>query len=230
MAGLIQLNQSELFQWVARLAVLLVCLPIHEFAHALAAYKLGDNTADKQGRLTLNPFAHLDVFGSLMILFVGFGWAKPVPVNPAAFKNPRRDMALVAFAGPFANIVMATLLMAIIKIVVYAGAGRIPMPMINNLFVIVEFMIYINLVLAVFNLLPVPPLDGSKLLGALLPARLYFGMMRYERVGMSVLLGLIIMGILTGYNILGIIIGGSALRLFPLIDLITRPVDMIFMR
>jgi len=226
--GLLQPNQDELFRWVARFAVLLVCLPVHEFAHALAAYKLGDNTADKQGRLTLNPFVHLDIFGSLMILFVGFGWAKPVPVNTAVFKNPRRDMALVAFAGPFANIVMATLLMSMIKIVVYVGAGRIPIQMISNLFMIVEFMIFINLVLAVFNLLPIPPLDGSKLFGAILPARLYFGMMRYERVGMSMLLGLIIVGMLTGYNILGIIIGESALRLVPLIDLITRPIDLIF--
>ena len=228
MEGLLQPNQDELFRWVARFAVLLVCLPVHEFAHALAAYKLGDNTADKQGRLTLNPFVHLDIFGSLMILFVGFGWAKPVPVNTAVFKNPRRDMALVAFAGPFANIVMATLLMSMIKIVVYVGAGRIPIQMISNLFMIVEFMIFINLVLAVFNLLPIPPLDGSKLFGAILPARLYFGMMRYERVGMSMLLGLIIVGMLTGYNILGIIIGESALRLVPLIDLITRPIDLIF--
>ena len=220
--GLFQLNQELLFQWGARAAVLLVCLPVHEFAHAYAANKLGDETSEKQGRLTLNPFVHLDIAGSVLLLFAGFGWAKPVPVNPNAFQNPRRDMALVAFAGPLANIIMAIILMSSLRILIHSVAAGTISPMFANLFQILNFMIFINLALAVFNLFPVPPLDGSKFFGALLPEKYYFGMMRYERFAFIALIILLFTGRLSD------IIINLTSRLFVLVNHLTRPIDMIF--
>jgi len=216
MAGLgFQFNQQFLFDLVPRAAVLLLCLPIHEFAHAYAAYKLGDKTAAERGRLTLNPFAHLDLIGSALLLFAGFGWAKPVPVRAEAFRHPRRGMALVAAAGPLSNILMATLIMAIFKVVNHSISVSFQAR------VIFEFIILINLILAVFNLLPIPPLDGSKFFGAVLPDRFYFGMMRYERFVMIGLIALMLTGVLGDFifNIAG--------RLFLFVDFITRPIDML---
>ena len=225
MGAIFQLDPINL---AARLAILLICLPIHEFAHAFMASKLGDNTAEKQGRLTLNPFVHLDIVGSMLIFFAGFGWAKPVPVDPSVFKKPRRDMAFVAAAGPLANIVLATILMSVLKIIAYTDIGGLPPQTFLNLIFILRIMILINLALAVLNLLPVPPLDGSKILGALLPEKLYFSMMRYSPFFIMALFALMILGMLGHVNILGNIIWGGADRLMPVIDFITRPIDLIF--
>ena len=218
-------NVQQLMQFVPRIMVLLLCLPVHEFAHGYMAYKLGDKTAANLGRLTLNPFAHLDIFGSLLLLFAGFGWAKPVPVQPRAFSNPRRGMALVAAAGPLANIIMATLVMVFLRIispqVTFHPAVFPRIVAFGWHDVILQSIISINLILAVFNMLPVPPLDGSRILYAFLPDRLYFGAMRYERFIMIGVMLLVFMGALTG-----IILALSA-QLYRLVVFITQPVSMI---
>ena len=220
---LFQLNQELLSTWGVRVAVLLVCLPIHEFAHGFAAYKLGDQTAAKQGRLTLNPFVHLDILGSLLLLFAGFGWAKPVPVDAGALRNPRRDMALIAFAGPFANILMAFFMLSVVKVVAYSVPSLtfLTPQMLDGFFFLLRSMLFINLVLAVFNLLPIPPLDGSKIFGAFLPERAYFTMLRYERVVIFFLLFLMLTGRL------GPLLWTLAGHLLTFLDILTRPLDLL---
>ena len=163
------------------LDVLIVLLPslvfslcFHEFAHGYIAYRLGDHTAARNGRLTLNPIAHLDPIGSLMILFVGFGWAKPVPVNPVNFLNPRIDMMKVAFAGPASNLILAFLGGISIRFINITGI------MIDGVLVqIIYFFMYINIALAVFNMLPVAPLDGSQIFGNLISNTPFSGMAIY---------------------------------------------------
>ena len=144
------------------LPTLVFSLCIHEFSHGYIAYRLGDHTAERNGRLTLNPLAHLDPIGSLMILFVGFGWAKPVPVNPANFSNPRIDMMKVAFAGPASNLLLAFLSGAIIRIINMYGL------MTNNTFYTLTTFMVINIMLAVFNMIPIAPLDGSQIFGPMI--------------------------------------------------------------
>ncbi|MCL2857331.1 MAG: site-2 protease family protein [Oscillospiraceae bacterium] len=237
-----QLNTDLLAQWAPRIAILLFCLPVHEFAHAWAANKLGDDTADQQGRLTLNPVVHWDLIGSALLLLQGFGWAKPVPVDARHFRQPRRDMALVSAAGPLANIIMATILLVAVKIIVYIiGYGQIfdiqgvttlqALFVFGNLqtavgpegiaLVIMRDMIFINLILACFNLLPIPPLDGFKFFGALLPEHIYFGMMRYERFAFPVLLVLMITGALSS------VLWWMLPRAFAVLDFITMPINLL---
>ena len=165
--------------------VVFVTLPIHEYAHGYAAYKLGDPTARYQGRLTLNPLAHLDYMGSLMILFIGFGYAKPVPVDSRYFNNPKRDMAITAFAGPLSNLVLSFISCFISNAIVFV-MGLITLTELTFgifwfLLLVFNYIAIINISLAVFNLIPIPPLDGSKILAALLPNRIYWQLMRYER-------------------------------------------------
>ncbi|MDR7567247.1 MAG: site-2 protease family protein, partial [Armatimonadota bacterium] len=145
---------------LATAVALLVAVTVHEYAHAYTAVRLGDPTPKRLGRLTLNPLAHLDPWGTLLLLLAGFGWAKPVPVNPAYFADPRRGMLMVAAAGPLANLALLGALGAL------ARAGTVPeLGWLGELWL---RLLYVNAVLAVFNLLPVPPLDGSRILGALL--------------------------------------------------------------
>ena len=176
--------------------VVFVCSPVHELSHAFAAYKLGDDTAKRDGRLTFNPLKHIDPIGMIMILLFGFGYAKPVPVNFGRLHNPKRDGALVALAGPASN-----LLMSFIFAFGYAGLQKLAMvTSINAIQVISVFFLYaayINIALAVFNLLPIPPLDGSKILAGILPDKLYWKYMQYERYAMILVLVLLFTNILS---------------------------------
>lgn len=165
---------------LSALVVIFLALPVHEFAHGFAATKLGDPTPRYSGRLSINPFSHIDYFGAAAILLFGFGWAKPVGVNPRYFKNPKRGMALTALAGPLSNIIMAFVGILLFKLTNLA-AGFLPINLL--LFILLFFFKFaeINVCLAVFNFLPFPPLDGFKVLGFILPSKIYFRIMQYER-------------------------------------------------
>ncbi len=175
--------------------VVFVCSPVHELSHAFAAYKLGDDTAKRDGRLTFNPIKHIDPIGMLMILVFGFGYAKPVPVNFGRLRNPKRDGALVALAGPASNI-----LMSFIFGFLYSATDKAFMVTDSSVLEIISFFFYfaayINIALAVFNLLPIPPLDGSKILAGILPDKLYWKYMQYERYAMILVLVLLFTNIL----------------------------------
>lgn len=146
----------------ARLLAVIVAITVHEFAHALVAYRAGDDTAKQAGRLSLNPVDHFDLIGSLMLLFVGFGWAKPVPTNPSRFRNYRRDSILVAAAGPISNLLVVTALGLLIRFGIADSFSRIG-------WMVLLSMIFMNLGLGFFNLIPIPPLDGSHILMGILP-------------------------------------------------------------
>lgn len=177
---------------IARAVVLLIAFTIHELAHALTADWLGDPTPRRMGRVTLNPLAHLDPFGTLLLLVAGFGWAKPVLVNPMNMRgSPRTSMAIVAIAGPLSNIIMATvaaipLRLGLVEPVFSSGPGFLPSPA----FMLFEF-IFINLILAFFNLIPIPPLDGSKILYAILPENLAYQLQGIERFGFIILMAIV---------------------------------------
>ncbi len=190
-----------------QIEVLIILLPIlvfslcfHEFSHGYIAYILGDNTAARNGRLTLNPMAHLDPIGSLMILFVGFGWAKPVPVNPINFLNPRLDMMKVAFAGPASNLLLAFIAGLINR---YASYNDFFNSVIleNTLF----FFIFINIALAVFNMLPIAPLDGSQIFGNMISKNNPELAWKFQMYGPKILMIAILIGILTPFSLLGAI-------------------------
>lgn len=174
--------------------VIFITLPIHEFAHGFAAGKLGDPTARYSGRLSLNPKAHLDPMGALMVLLMGIGWARPVPVDSRYFANPKRDMALTAFAGPLSNLLLAFVSMLIgnaIGFSTFFVSNLVVYNILNFILTVFWYIAVINVSLAIFNLVPIPPLDGSKILAAFLPDRLYYRLMQYERFFSLILFALI---------------------------------------
>ena len=164
-----------------RVITVLLAISIHEMAHGFLAYKLGDPTAKFDGRLSLNPLRHIDPFGALCMFFFGFGWAKPVMVNPNYFKKYKRDMALTALAGPVSNI-----LLGFIGVIIWVHLA----PIVNNAYfsMFITMFVTLNISLAVFNLLPIPPLDGSKIFLPLLPSRVYYDIMRYQQFGFIILI------------------------------------------
>lgn len=187
---------NSLSELLARFIVLFTAITVHEYAHGFIAYKLGDPTAKYAGRLSLNPLSHLDPIGALCMVLFRFGWAKPVPINPMYFKDRKRDGAIVAVAGPLANIVLAflsTIIFAVYYVYVY-----IPFPNFLTQFVYTVFMqlAVVNISFAVFNLIPFPPLDGSKILGAFLSYENYGRLLQYERFGFPVLIFLSLTGVL----------------------------------
>jgi Zn-dependent protease len=175
---------------VSRLLILLIALPVHELAHALTAFRLGDVTSRDYGRLSLNPLDHLDPIGALLILLYGFGWAKPVPVNPYGLYRSRNStigFALVALAGPLSNLFLAALVAIPVRF------GLIPNGIVLQL--IVDF-IFVNIALAVFNLIPIPPLDGSRVAVAILPEEWGEYILRLEPWGIYIVIGLMLVGVI----------------------------------
>ena len=164
----------------------ILCFSVHELSHGLMALALGDDIARSEGRISLNPLRHIDPVGFLMLVVVGFGWAKPVRVNMFRFRNPKLGMALTAFAGPASNILLALVLMPLYGIFVALGYAFENMALYYAV-KLVSTTVYLSLSLAVFNLIPFPPLDGSKIVEAVLPQRIYYQIMRFERYGMIVL-------------------------------------------
>ncbi|MCJ7841585.1 site-2 protease family protein [Lederbergia sp. NSJ-179] len=171
------------------IVVLLIAFTVHEFAHAFTAYKLGDTTAKDQGRLTLNPIQHLDPLGTLFILIVGFGWARPVPVNRYHFKNPRVGGIFVSLMGPISNLILAFIGAGIFNIFVMTGVAGSLHPLVTQFF---NLFVYFNVLLFVFNLLPLPPLDGYRILEDLLPNKNRARMTQYESFGALIFLVLVI--------------------------------------
>ena len=187
---------------LVRLTILFLAIPIHEWAHAWSAYQLGDDTASMRGRMTLNPLAHLDPIGSLLLLFSGFGWGKPVPVNPYRMRtNPRAGMAISAAAGPFSNFVLAMLLAIPFRlgwVGWYTGGFSIG----SLLFIAIQ----INLGLMLFNLIPIYPLDGEKILMGLLPPRWGDNLLRLRPFGTLILAALLFILPRIGLDLIGMVI------------------------
>lgn len=243
-------NKWILIYLLLSLPVILFSLSFHETAHGLIAKKLGDPTASSLGRLSLNPLKHIDPIGFLCMLTVGFGWAKPVPINTRYFKNPRKDMAKVGIAGPLSNLLLA-LISYILMSLLFAATGKatgynlsIIFSALNGgfdaseipggiialwlLYMFMEISVTINLTLAIFNLIPVPPFDGSRFFYAILPTKWYFGVMKYERyIGLGLIFLIFALSRLGIYPIsaltdlieqgLYVIIGKPIIRLFGLV-------------
>ena len=183
-----------IFRLFAYAILVFAVLPLHEFAHAFAAHLMGDDTAKWNGRLTLNPLKHLDPLGALMLVFVGVGYAKPVPVNPFNFRNRKRDMALTALAGPASNLLMAVVAVALFRV---CSLIITDMQVLTYFWLVLIVVIArVSIGLAVFNLLPIPPLDGSRIFGLFLPERWTYTVERYSRQIALVVMVLLLVGVL----------------------------------
>ncbi|MCD8181290.1 MAG: site-2 protease family protein, partial [Firmicutes bacterium] len=179
--------------------ITLIALTGHEFAHGWVSSKLGDPTPKREGRLTLNPLAHLDLVGTLLMILTGFGWAKPVRVDPRYYKNTKKGMALTAAAGPLANLVMAFLAMLIYAVILVVCAKLSIEPKAEDAIGYFAQMLAVrNLCFMVFNIIPIPPLDGAKVLGMFLPNRAYYTMLKYERYSMLLIMVLSLTGVFSG--------------------------------
>ncbi len=191
-------GNTTILEIFVKLIIIFLVTPVHEYAHAFAAHKLGDDTAAYQGRLTLNPIAHIDIIGAICIFLCGFGWAKPVPVNPLKFDKKhtiRGGMALTALAGPLSNLIVAYIGIVGFRFVTYFANPE------SEIAYYLSIMFYyfssLNVGLAIFNFIPIPPLDGSKILGAFLPAKFDHWLARNERVISIVFMVILVTGILS---------------------------------
>ena len=199
---------SSLTEIIINIPIALIAIIGHELAHAWVSTKLGDPTPRYEGRLTLNPLAHLDPIGTLLMIFTGFGWARPVGVNPMYYKDRKKGMALVAVAGPLSNFAMAFAGILIGLLLAFAGiALGWSVNVVDTIIDIMNLFAIRNLGLMVFNLIPIPPLDGSKILGMFLPNRTYYNMLQYEQYS------LILIMVLSVTGVFGTIIGGGV-RMF----------------
>lgn len=203
--------RSFIVQLLLTLPVILLALSVHEMSHGYMAYKLGDPTANSLGRLTLNPVKHIDIIGFVCMLFFGFGWAKPVPINTRYFKKPRRDIILTSLAGPVSNIFLAAIFALLMKLFYFLlDFAVIPNETVWYMAALFNNFLYygilLNLSLAIFNLLPIPPLDGSRLVTTLLPYNVSVRIMRYEQIIQIVLMLALFVGILD--PVLDFLIGG----------------------
>lgn len=205
--------ENILITLVVYAILILVAFPVHELAHGYMAYKLGDNTAKYEGRLTMNPLAHMDLFGTLMMLLVGVGYAKPVPVNPLRFKNYKSGMALTALAGPLSNLLMAILGVGLYRVLIIFVSDGWTLTLLR--LGLVELFASINISLAMFNLLPIPPLDGFRIVSYILPDKWVYMVNRYQQVITLVVLAVVFTGILDGpLNFLHNAVYGLILRMF----------------
>jgi Zn-dependent protease len=195
-----------LLQFVIIAPPILIALTFHEFAHAYVANRLGDPTAKQMGRLSLNPLVHLDVLGTAMLFIVHIGWAKPVPVNPAYFRNPKQDLLWVSLAGPASNLLLAFILGLMCRMLGIESLRSLDSGITGLFQFMIAFGMIINIVLAFFNFLPIPPLDGSKILMGLVPQQYERQLIPYLRYGPTILIALIAIGYLTKVSILWMII------------------------
>ncbi|MEG0649067.1 MAG: site-2 protease family protein [Oscillospiraceae bacterium] len=183
---------NRIIIYAIRALVMLLAIPVHESAHALVSSWLGDSTAKDNGRLTLNPMAHFDLLGAMCMILTGFGWARPVPIGANRFKHPKLGMAVSALAGPVSNLLLGYFGYIAYKLTAYTLTGRTQ----SILLLFFQTFVLINVMLAVFNLIPVPPLDGSRIALAFLPQRIYFSIMRYEKYIFLALFVVLAMGVL----------------------------------
>ncbi|MEO0085324.1 MAG: site-2 protease family protein [candidate division WOR-3 bacterium] len=191
---------NQLLDMLMAAPAILFGLTVHEFSHALVADRLGDPTARDLGRLTLNPLKHLDFMGTVALFLFRFGWAKPVPIDPRNFRHPTRDMALSSLAGPAANLVIAIAAGLILRLLTLVGVGGFVTEL-------ATYFVLFNLILCFFNLIPIPPLDGSRLVSYFLPASMAEGYAQFEQYGFMILIGVIMVGSLTRIPILWMVIG-----------------------
>lgn len=199
---------ETIYRLLIQIPILLITLTLHEVSHGYVAYLLGDDTAKRAGRLTLNPIPHIDPFGLLMLFIVHIGWAKPVPVNPYNFNNQKRDMAITAAAGPVSNFIMAILLAIVFNLLKATSpnllySSSVFMQFFTSMLV---YAILINLALGIFNLIPVPPMDGSKILGGFLSDEAYYRYTAQERRGAQILMIIFAVSFVFRLNIIGALI------------------------
>lgn len=190
------------------LPILFMTLTIHEFSHGFVAYMLGDDTAKRMGRLTLNPISHIDPIGLIMLFLVHIGWAKPVPINTYNFADQKRDMALSAAAGPASNFLVAIIFSLLFRLVAHGNPQLMVYgnPFMQIILYIFFYTILINLALGIFNLLPIPPMDGSKILGGFLSDELYYRYTLQEQRGAQILLIIFLVSFIFKLNLIGMLI------------------------
>ncbi len=224
-------SRESIISLLLFLPVILISLTVHEYCHGYAAYKCGDSTAKWHGRLTLNPIKHLDPIGTIMMLLFGFGFARPVPINPRNFKKHKRDLCIVSIAGPLSNVLLALIGLILdygILQIFYLQSGEVFIKLVSSEFfmlwrIFISSFITANATLAVFNLLPIPPLDGSRLISVLLPDKIAFAIEKYEQIIMLVVLFLIWRGSLDG------IISFLGAKLLSALDFLVQLIPFTFL-